>query len=313
MMREFADGSHFTEISASESFHKSEVQTQKDIPSINELFDKLKDIFPQKVDETSVRKKEVPDLISSVQDLPRSITLADGTVVDLPISSKNDLCATKRDSNGIVYFKDGAFEPETNYELNGNQYSTDSFGNIVICKDKPHRTPENQRDILAQLEAGGEDRHSQDQGGHIVGRDLGGDSGIGNLIAMDSRINQSDYKRMENDVKKFTDLGQNISRTTEISYPEGSKRPDIITTTIDIEDRKFVYRFDNNLDGALFSDLPENGRDVVNSVLEDTNGQISSIKKEYDRAGNCLETSVYVTYTDETGSNFRRKISIDGE
>ena len=34
------------------------------------------------------------------------------------------------------------------------------------------------------------DRRPSDQGGHIVGRDLNGDGGAGNLVAMDYRINQ---------------------------------------------------------------------------------------------------------------------------
>ena len=53
---------------------------------------------------------------------------------------------------------------------------------------KPYLSPENLRDNDAQTQAGGMDRKPGDQGGHIIGRDLNGDGGAGNLVAMDSRI-----------------------------------------------------------------------------------------------------------------------------
>ena len=44
------------------------------------------------------------------------------------------------------------------------------------------------------------------------------------LVAMDSRINQSDYKRMENDIKAALDEGKDVTVTTDISYSGDSKR-----------------------------------------------------------------------------------------
>lgn len=101
------------------------------------------------------------------------------------------------DDNGNIYKINGKLSPDLAYVLNGNAYKTDEKGRIIICESNPHKTPENMRDINAQTKVGGKDRKSGDQGGHIVGRDMGGDGGLGNLIPMDSRINQSDYKRME--------------------------------------------------------------------------------------------------------------------
>ena len=117
----------------------------------------------------------------------------------------------KTDDNGNVYSIDGNLQPNITYELNGNVYTTDENGRIIICEAKPVRSPENPRDNEAQRQAGGENRRPNDQGGHIVGRDMNGDGGIGNLVAMDSKINQSDYKRMENDIKSALDEGKEVT------------------------------------------------------------------------------------------------------
>lgn len=217
----------------------------------------------------------------------------------------------KADDNGNIYMADGKLKPNTTYELNGSVYKTDDLGRIISCEAKPQRSPENLRDTEAQRQAGGEDRKSNDQGGHIVGRDLNGDGGGGNLVAMDSKINQSDYKRMENDVKNALDEGKDVTTKAEMTYTDDSERPDKITVAVTADGKDTVYKFDNNLDDSLIDEVPKNGKDAVWAELDDTDGQISSIKEEYDENGNLIETTVYVTYTDEDNSNHRTKVVID--
>ena len=48
MIRGFADSSHLTEIPAPEAFRGPEVERAKEIPSLSELSEKLKDIFENK-------------------------------------------------------------------------------------------------------------------------------------------------------------------------------------------------------------------------------------------------------------------------
>ena len=243
---------------------------------------------------------------------PLSVTLDDGTVVTLPDAKTREI-TTKTDDSDTVYLIDGELEPNITYELNSNTYTTDEQGRIIGCKAHPERSPENPRDVKAQLQAGGKDRRPSDQGGHIVGRDLNGDGGAGNLVAMDYRINQSDYKRMENDIKTALDEGKDVTVTTDISYSGDSKRPDTITVTVIADRFKTVYKFDNNLDGHLKDEVPENGKDAVQEELNDTNGEISSIKEEYNENGELTESTVNITYTDENGTNHRTKVYIDAE
>lgn len=217
------------------------------------------------------------------------------------------------DDNGNIYSIDGSLLPNTTYELNGNIYTTDDKGRIISCEAKPQRSPENPRDNRAQERAGGNDRKTNDQGGHIVGRDLNGDSGNGNLVAMDSKINQSDYKRMENDIKTALDEGKDVTTKTEITYNGDSERPDRITATVSTDDKDTIYKFDNNLDGSLRGEIPENGKEIVQEKSDETGGEISSIKEEYDENGNLVETTVYITYKGEDGSNYRTSIIIENK
>ena len=216
----------------------------------------------------------------------------------------------KTDDNGNVYMKDGKLLPNSTYELNGNTYTTDEKGRIVACEATPNRTPENSRDIDAQREVGGEDRRLGDQGGHNVSRDMGGDAGLGNLVPMDSRINQSDYKRMENDIKNDVDAGKDVSVKTELSYSDDSERPDRIKVTKTADGKDTVYIFDNNMDGSLMDEVPEEAQQDVQSELDKTGGVVSSIKKEYDENGNLEKVTVNITYTDENGERHRTKVEV---
>lgn len=219
----------------------------------------------------------------------------------------------KTDDNGNIYCIDGKLQPNTTYELNGNIYTTDDKGRIISCEAKPVYTPGNPRDNEAQRQAGGEDRRPNDQGGHIVGRDMNGDSGIGNLVAMDSKINQSDYKRMEKEIKIALGECKDVTAKAEMTYSGDSERPDKITVTVTADGKDTVYKFDNNMDGSLSDEVPENGKDLVQDRLDRTGGKVSSIKEEYDETGKLVETTIYITYQGEDGTNYRTSILIPNE
>ncbi len=291
---------------------RMEQRDQPSIPTLDDLKKKLEDIFKLETPGGASMKEDIPETNPLEERNPLSVTLDDGTVVTLPDAKTHEI-TTKTDDSGTVYLTDGELESNITYELNGNTYTTDEQGRIIRCKAHPERSPENPRDVKAQLQAGGKDRRPSDQGGHIVGRDLNGDGGAGNLVAMDSRINQSDYKRMENDIKTALDEGNDVTVTTDISYSGDSKRPDTITVTVTADRFKTVYKFDNNLDGHLKDEVPENGKDAIQEELNDTNGEISSIKEEYNENGELTEITVNITYTDENGTNHRTKVYIDAE
>ena len=310
MINGIPESSKFDDVKIPEIGRQMEQTDQRPVPSLDVLKNKLEDIFEVETLDDVSTKENITETNPLDESNLCSVTLDDGTVVTVP-DVKPYETVTKTDDNGTVYLKNGELEPNTTYELNGNTYTTDEQGRIIRCEAYPERSPENPRDVNAQIQAGGEDRRPSDQGGHIVGRDLNGDGGAGNLVAMDSRINQSDYKRMENDIKAALDEGKDVTVTTDISYSGDSKRPDTITVVVTANGVKTVYKFDNNLDGGLKNEVPENGKDAVQEELNDTNGEISSIKEEYDENGELTETTVNITYTDENGTNYRTKVYID--
>lgn len=216
----------------------------------------------------------------------------------------------KTDDNGNIYSIDGKLQPNTTYELNGNIYTTDENGRIISCEAKPVLSPENPRDKEAQRQAGGEDRRPNDQGGHIVGRDMNGDGGIGNLVAMDSKINQSDYKRMEYDIKDALDEEKEVTTKTEMTYSGDSERPDKITVTVTVDGKDTVYEYDNNLDGSLDSEVCEKSPSGKAILDEHPDAHVSSVKREYDENGNLVKTTAYITWTDEDGNNRRSPIVV---
>ena len=291
---------------------RMEQRDQPSIPTLTDLKKKLEDIFKLETSGCASMKEAILEINPLEEVNPLSVTLDDGTVVTLPDAKTREI-TTKTDDSDTVYLIDGELEPNITYELNSNTYTTDEQGRIIGCKAHPERSPENPRDVKAQLQAGGKDRRPSDLGGQIVGRDLNGVGGAVNLVAMDSSINKSDYKRMENDIKTALDEGKDVTVTTDISYSGDSKRPDTITVTVIADRFKTVYKFDNNLDGHLKDEVPENGKDAVQEELNDTNGEISSIKEEYNENGELTESTVNITYTDENGTNHRTKVYIDAE
>ena len=310
MMDSFRESFKPDDIKVPEIAELLEQRDQSSVSILDDLKGKLEDIFQPETPDSVSMKEDISEAELLEENKSRSVTLEDGTVVTLS-GVKNYENVIKTDDNGTVYSKEGKLEPNTTYELNGNIYTTDEQGRIIHCEAKPEKSPENPSDISAQIRVGGEDRRPSDQGGHIVGRDLNGDSGVGNLVAMDSRINQSDYKRMENELKATLDEGKDVAVTADISYSDDSERPDTITVTMTADGVKTVYKFDNNLDGNLKNKVPENGKDAVQEKLNDTNGEISSIREEYDENGELTKTAVNITYTDESGTNHRTVRAID--
>lgn len=188
MINGIPESSKFDDVKIPEVGRQIEQTDQRPVPSLKDLKNKLEDIFKVETLDDASTKENITETNPLDESNLCSVTLDDGTVVTVPDVKSYEI-VTKTDDNGTVYLKNGELEPNTTYELNGNTYTTDEQGRIIRCEARPERSPENPRDVNAQIQAGGEDRRPSDQGGHIVGRDLNGDGGAGNLVAMDSRIN----------------------------------------------------------------------------------------------------------------------------
>ena len=115
-------------------------------------------------------------------------------------------------------------KPNVEYIKNGYTYQTDADRNItkvfgiVELKDA-QRIPSAQKAIVEQT-----GRPGEDHGGHLIAKIFNGSGDIDNLVAMDRLVNQSEYRRIENAIKKAVKEGNVVSVEINV-IRNGSKRP----------------------------------------------------------------------------------------
>lgn len=208
------------------------------------------------------------------------------------------------DDNGDTYKKNGEMMPDIEYSVNENKYKTDEYGNIISCDSEPSYTAEGTRNIKEQREAGGDERLENDDGGHIIAKVLGGAEGEENLVPMRRTINRGDYKKMENEISNALQDGEDVSIHVDLEYEGDSKRPSIIRSEYNIDNKRTITEFDNNenstelldsLDGKIndedFNELKEEIEDMRADGIEAT---ITSVKVEEGQDGNPLKITVGV-------------------
>lgn len=147
----------------------------------------------------------------------------------------------KTDDNGNIYNVDGKNLPNCKYELNGYEYETDDKGRIIkaegdikIPEYKPR--PKYLPDIDGRRTS--EDDRGSDDRGHLIAHEFGGADTEGNLVPMNSEVNQSgEYRKLEQELRKAKEEGHDVHVKVEPQYEDDSNRPSsfIVTYTIDGE------------------------------------------------------------------------------
>lgn len=217
------------------------------------------------------------------------------------------------DDNGTVYKVDGyELLPNKEYVIDGVTYTTDDQARITSFKGITKKMPDGERDNIAQVLAGGADRKAGDQGGHILARVLGGAKGIENMLAMrGTAINQSVYKRMENEIGRALDDGKEVGINGNIDYKGDSQRPSKITVAYSIDGKERVIQFDNDegstellsslekkIDETDFNDL---NQEILDAKEDGITISIVSVKTIYDESGKAEK--IIVTMRDESSEH----------
>ncbi|MCI7102491.1 MAG: DNA/RNA non-specific endonuclease [Faecalibacterium sp.] len=250
---------------------------------------------------------ELPEQIvekTATEEFPEQLT----EVFESNSSFEIDDISYETDDNGHVFKIDGELQPESQYKVNGIEYQTDESGEILSWKGEPSYHPENERDIGAQMDAGGDDRLEGDDGGHLEARILGGASGKENLVAMRSTINRGDWKRAENEIVEASKRGEKIEDRGTIQREGENSRPTKIERDYSYGHIHKNLRIDNVegsrdlLEGLQDALLPEDHQsllDEVNDMVEDGNTvSVTSVSKSYDADG--LLKSICVGLRNET-------------
>lgn len=233
------------------------------------------------------------------------------------------------DDNGYIYKIDGVLLlPDSEYTINGYTYKTDDHGRIESWDGRVRLVKQKdveKRNLEAQSSAGGEDREEGDHGGHIIARIFGGASGIENILPMRAPINQSGYKKMENEIAKALDEGKEVYIHGDIEYEGDSRRPSKITVKYTIDGKETVVQFDNDegsadlldsLEGKIEDDdlndfLNDLKQEIQDANKDGANISVMSVKTEYDAEGNIIK--VTVTTRDDNSENEDRVYQLKEE
>lgn len=129
-------------------------------------------------------------------------------------------------------------------EVNGYKYTTDKLGRTVSAEGDLKLKPETGRNKKLQKEAGGKDRLKSDDGGHLIGRQFGGEGKL-DLVAQDSILNQGPYNRLESKWADAIRNGDKVSVKIDAKYPGNSLRPDSFKVNYSINGEKFKTTFSN--------------------------------------------------------------------
>lgn len=152
----------------------------------------------------------------------------------------------KFDDNGVK-FRDGKkLFPNTEFDVNGYKYTTDSNGRVVsaegtlrICDTDYPRNTENVREF------DGQEYLDSDDISHLIGHRFGGSDKLGNLVPMDMHLNRGDFKKLENKLALAVQDGSDVKLKVEPVYKGESNRPTEFKVSYIIDGDKDITVFKN--------------------------------------------------------------------
>ena len=130
------------------------------------------------------------------------------------------------------------------YESKGYYYQTDELGRIKAAQGDL-RLEAGKRNNRDQLKAGYEDRLPGDHGGHLIANIFGGSGELDNLVAMDAIVNNSRYRKIENQWKNALQEGKEVNVTIDIVYDGANKRPEKFNVKFVIDKQEATESFLN--------------------------------------------------------------------
>ena len=198
------------------------------------------------VDDITDTKKNKPDVAedSSGGGLAKPKKVEDGNNKKLPplesgLNSADDII---RDGSLL---ENGKLKPNVKYQTGEHEYiyqtnedgliSHASTDNLQI---KTHEGRLNHNSNTYGKEVG-------DHAGHIFGDRFGGSPELDNLVSQAQRVNQSEFKIIENEWAKALENGQKVTVDIDINYASSSSRPTSFNVSYTIDDIPFFKHIEN--------------------------------------------------------------------
>lgn len=169
------------------------------------------------------------------------------------------------------------------YKYTENANGKQAYGQLGLSDD-PHRNPK------AQLEAGGDERREDDDGGHLIGSRFDGSPNSENIDAQNRNLNRGGYKCEENSWAEALKNDDKLYANIETYKRDGAERPDAYmgwTVTEHPDGSRdwdaFSFTNESNEEQAKWAEeidkLPDTA-DVPNAMLDDNYDRIHQIIDE---------------------------------
>ena len=130
------------------------------------------------------------------------------------------------DDDGNLYRVGNELAPDSDYTMNGYKYKTDSQGRVVSVEGDLYLKDSGRKPIKDSMtKIGKGSQQSTDHRGHLIGDRFNGGNGLENIVAQDGRLNQGEYKALENHWADALNAGKSVSVEIKVVYTGDSQRP----------------------------------------------------------------------------------------
>ena len=150
------------------------------------------------------------------------------------------------DDNGIKYREGDSLLPNTKFEINGYHYETDDKGRVISAEGKLRmKEPDYEKNMENVKKLEGQEYKPSDDRGHLIGHQFGGSDKLENLVPMDAKLNQGDFKKLETTLADAVKDGADVKLKVEPVYEDNSTRPVEFRVTYSIDGDKDAVVFKN--------------------------------------------------------------------
>ena len=149
-------------------------------------------------------------------------------------------------SDGSQFDENGNLKPNTTYKTGEHDYyySTNDEGHIVEAHADNLQLKTHEGRLQHNPNTPG--KEAGDQAGHLIGDRFGGSPDLDNLTSQNARLNQSDYKMLENEWANAIENGHEVSVDINVDYGTATTgRPISYDVSYSIDGEWYNIKFPN--------------------------------------------------------------------
>ena len=179
------------------------------------------------------------------RDIKPESEMSPGDVNKFWESEFQKVAETNLDDNGKQFREGDHLLPDTEFEVNGYKYKTDSKGRIISAEGKLRmRESDYDRNMEDTRHLDGQEYKERDERGHLIGHQFGGSDRLENLVPMDAKLNHGDFYKLETKLADAVKDNADVRIKVEPVYEGDSTRPSEfkVSYSIDGDRETTVFR-----------------------------------------------------------------------